>query len=444
MRGGRTLILLVLVLIPVAYFASKEYRNPTPAGDTKKLDKVFTVEADKIEEVTIKSDSGERTTLKKSGSDWQVVAPPDGAPAAADASEISGITSNLASMELQRVIEENAQDVKDYGLAQPRVEVTFKAGGQPQTLQIGAKTPTGSDLYARVAGQSKVFLIPSYLESTFNRKTFDLREKAALKIDDSKVDSVEIVADGRTLKFAKVNDAWQVTSPPEPRSDATAISGLVSRLSGAQMKSMPAAKDLKEFGLDKPVITVRIGTGSSQATLLIGSKSGDTDVYAKDASRPLVFTLESSLVDELKKGPAEYRQKDLFDARAFNTTRIELVKGGDTFVFEKKTEKDKDGKDVEKWREMSPAQKDAEAEKIASLLSTVTGARATSFVDKPAGKPEVAIALTYDGSKEDRVTFLSAGADAYATRGGVSGAAKVDKTLLDDILKAVDAMLKAE
>ena len=66
-------------------------------------------------------------------------------------------------------------------------------------------------------------------------------------------------------------------------------------------------------------------------------------VYAKDESRPAVFTLESAIVDELKKDGLQYRQKDLFDARAFNTTRIELTKGADKFLFEKKTEKDKDG-----------------------------------------------------------------------------------------------------
>ena len=75
--------------------------------------------------------------------------------------------------------------------------MTFKAGGEPQTLQIGAKTPTGSDVYAKIAGKPKVFLIPSYIESTFNRKTFDLRDKSALKIDAQKVDSLEIVSAGQ-------------------------------------------------------------------------------------------------------------------------------------------------------------------------------------------------------------------------------------------------------
>jgi hypothetical protein len=440
MRGGRTLALLVLVLIPVAYFASKEYRNPTPATDEKKLQKVFTVESDKIEEVTIKSESGDRTTLKKSGTDWQVAAPADGGPVAADSAEISGITSNLSTLEEQRVIDENAQDLKEFGLAEPRIEVTFKAGGEPQTLQIGAKTPTGTDLYAKVGGKSKVFLIPSYLESTFNRKTFDLRDKAALKIDAAKVDALEVLVEGRTLRFAKVNGTWQVTSPADPRSDATAIDGLVSRLAAIQMKSLAKGTDLKEYGLDKPSVTAKIGAGSAQATLLFGKVGPEAMVYAKDAARPLIFTVESSIWNDLKKDPSEYRQKDLFDARAFNATRVELTRGSDTFLFEKKTEKDKEGKDVEKWRQVAPSQQDADADKIASLLSTLTGARATSFVDKAgAAKPELSVVLTADG-RQERVAFSRSGTDAFAVREGVPGAAKVDTTLLDDILKAVEAV----
>ncbi len=440
MRGGRSLLFLLVILAPVAYFAAREYRTPTSTFDAKKLEKVFAVEADKIEELRIKSESGDRTSLKKAGADWQVVSPADGGPAAADSSEVSGITSNLSTLEQQRVIDENAKELKEFGLAEPRVEVTFKAGGQQQTLQIGAKTPTGGDLYAKLGGQTKVFLIPSYLESTFNRKTFDLREKAALKIDAAKVDSLEVTSGGRSTRFAKVNGTWQVASPPEPRSDAVAIDGLVSKVGGAQMKSMASGTDLKEHGLDKPAATIRIGTGSSHATLLIGKAAADGTVYAKDEARPGIFTLESSLADDVKKGVSEYRQKDLFDARAFNTARVEATRGSETFVFEKKTEKDKEGKEVEKWRQVAPAQKEAASDKISSLLSTVTGARATSFVDKaPRVKPEATIGLT-SGGKEERVSFFKSGADAFAVRSGVSGAAKVDTTLVDDIVKAIEAL----
>jgi hypothetical protein len=79
---------------------------------------------------------------------------------------------------------------------------------------------------------------------------------------------------------------------------------------------------------------------------------------------------------------------------------------------------------------------------MGNLISTVTGARATSFVDKdPGAKPEVTVRLTpTSGGKPETVTFLRSGSDGFATREGTPGFAKVDKTLIDDIIKAVEAL----
>jgi len=441
MRGGRSLLILLVIAVGFGaylYFVEMK-RDPLDTGE--KRDKVFAIEPDKIEEITVKSESGDRTTLKKSGNDWQIVAPADKS-ANADGAEASGISTNLSNLEQQRVIDENAQNLADFGLDKPRIEVSFKSGGQEQTLQIGTKTPTGSDLYAKVAGQPKVFLIASYLESTFNRSTFDLRDKTAIKVDAQQVDSLEVTTGGATKKFAKVNSAWQLASPAEPRSDAVAVDNVVSRVLNAQMKSLAPAKDLKEYGLDTPAATVRIGTGSSQATLLIGKAADEGNVYAKDAARGDVFTIESGILDDLKKAPAEFRQKDLFDARSFNTTKVEIVRGGQTMTFEKVKEKGKDGAETEKWRQVAPAAKDADAEKMNALLSTLTGARADAFVDKaPAGKPDVVVTLIFDGDKRERVTFSKSGADGFATRENESGVAKIPSTLVDDILKAVEGLV---
>src|SRR4051812_43787556 len=187
MRGVRSFILLLVVGIGLGayvYFDSKK----EPAGADKK-DKVFTVESDRIDEVSVKSEAGERTTLHKNGTDWQIVQPVAAQP---DSSAVSGITSNLSSLEVQRVIDENPQDLKEYGLTEPRIEVTFKSGGQERRLQIGRKTPPGTDLYAKLADQKRVFLVPSYVEATFNKSTFDLRDKTVLKLDRDKIDHLTI------------------------------------------------------------------------------------------------------------------------------------------------------------------------------------------------------------------------------------------------------------
>lgn len=438
MRGLRFIILL-LIAIPLGWYAYYDSKKG-PVDDSPKRDKVFTVDADKIDELEVKAESGEKTTLRRKGTDWEIVQP---VASPSDQAAVSGITSNLSSVEIQRVVEENAADLKEFGLAEPRVEVAFKANNQQHRLQLGQKTPSGTDVYAKLPDSKRVFLISSFLDSTFNRGTFDLRDKSVLKLDREKVDALDVTAGGHTTRLEKKNGEWQIVQPPAGRAEFGAVDGLVSRVGSVQMKALvPDATDLKKYGLDKPAATVRLGSGSSQATLAIGGPAEAGSVYAKDLSRPAVFTIESSLVDDLKKEPSEYRQKDLFDARSFNTTRLEIVRNGQPTAFEKTQVKDKDGKEQEKWRQVAPAARDVDAAKLEALMSALTGARATGFVDTTAktglDKPELTVTFKYDEGKEERVAFARAGDSAYAARAGSPGAAKVDAAVIDGIVKALE------
>jgi hypothetical protein len=442
MRGIRSFILLLLIALPLGWFAYRDSRRPA-GDDGPAKDKVFSVEADKIEEITIKSEGGEQTRLQKSGSAWQIVSPTNAAP---DTAEVSGLTSNLSTLEVERVVDENPPDLKEYGLAEPRIRVAFKSGGQEQTLLIGQKTPPGSDLYAKRAGDNKVFLIPVHLESTFNKGTFDLRDKTVLKVDRDKLDALEIVTGDRTLRLVRPSGEWQIAAPLQARADFSALESLVSRLTGLQMKGVAETEaDAKKAALDKPAATVRLGTGSSQATLLIGGAAAEGTVYAKDASRPTLFTIESSLLDELKKDLAEFRQKDLFDARSFNATRVEIVRAGQTHAFEKTKVKNKEGQDEEKWRQLSPQARDLDQPAFDSLVSAITGTRATGFVDAAPAKalaaPEMMVTVTSsEGKRQERVTFVKAGADAFAARDGEPGAAKIEASAIDSITKALQEL----
>jgi hypothetical protein len=337
---------------------------------------------------------------------------------------------------VQRVVDEQATDFKQYGLDPPRIEVAFKAGGQDRRLLVGQKTPSGTDLYAKLPDKPRVFLISSYLESTFNRSPFDLRDKAVIKFDHDKVDTIDITSADHAVKLAKSGSDWRVKAPVDARADFSAIEGILGRLNTAQMKAIaaPNAADLKEYGLDKPSVTVTLRSGSSQAGLAIGKPAAEGTLYARDLSRPIVFTVESTLVDELKKPADDFRVKDIFDARAFNTTRIEAVRNGQTVAFEKTGDK---------WKQVAPAAKDADATKVDALASALTGARATGFVETTTAldKPELAVTLKYDdGKKQEGVVFGRQGSDALARRDGDNGAAKIDAGTLDGIIKALDAL----
>ena len=212
------------------------------------------------------------------------------------------------------------------------------------------------------------------------------------------------------------------------RSDGLSFDyGVIGRLQTAQTKSIvksdPTPADLKTYGLDKPAETVTLHLGSARASLVLGGKAEDNTISARDTSKPIVMTVESALADELKKGADEYRRKDIFEFRAYNATRIEFTRNGQTVAFEKVKPEGKDAakNPQDKWRRISPKPADANKDTIDSLLSRLSNMRAASFVESTAktglDKPAMTITVKFDeGKKEEKVTFGQAGSDVFASR----------------------------
>jgi hypothetical protein len=452
MRGLRSTIALIVVLAGLGAYIYFTRNKPVDDG-TPKQEKVFAaLQSDKIESLKIKSEKGDTTTLAKSGAGWQITEP---AQAKADDGEVSGITSSLASVDITRAIDDNAANLKDYGLAEPRVDVAFKSAADKEYrhLLIGDKSPTGADVFAMRGGEKKVFLIPASQEQTFNKGSFDLRDKTLIKFDRDKVDGIDLTAAGKTVALAKDGSDWKITKPLQVAADFGSVEGLVGRLQSLQMKSIvksdPTPADLKTYGLDKPAASATLNLGSARATLELGGKADDATVYARDTSKPVVVTVESSLADELKKGADDYRRKDLFEFRAYNANRIEFTRNGQTVAFEKVKADAKDaGKEpAETWRRVAPKAADANKDTMDGLLSRLSNMRATSFVESTANtgldKPELTVAVKFeDGKKEEHVTFGRSGNDIYASRPGEPGAAKVDPTDFSEAIKAIDELSK--
>ena len=449
MKGLRSAIALTVVLAAVGGYAIYLSKKGDTAESRSKQEKVFaSVQADKIEELRVSTAEGEATTLKKDNGAWQLTAP---MTAKADDSEVNGITSALSSVEITRVVDENPANLNDYGLSNPKVEIDFKAAGDKdfKKLLLGEKSPTGGDLFARRNGEKKVFLIPAFQESTFNKKTFDLRDKVVLKFERDKVDGVTVTAGGKTLAFAKDGSDWKIRKPIDTKADFGTVEGLIGKVQSAQMKSMvgdePSAADLKKYGLDRPEATIDLSAGSSKATLLVGGKADDSTIYARDASKPAVVTIEKSMLDDLKKGADDYRVKDLFQFRAYNATRVEITRGDQKVVFDRV--KAANDKEQDKWHRASPNPADVDRDKVDALLAKIANMRAASFVESTAktglDKPAMVVYVKFDdGKKEERVTFGKSGDDVFASRQGEPGAMKTDAADFTESNKSLDELAK--
>jgi hypothetical protein len=474
MGSARSLLLLLIVALGLgAYIYFVELEREPADSLTAKKDKVFTADSATFEEVEVRAASGETTTLKKANGIWEIVKPE---PLPADSTEIGSLLSTLDTLEIQRVIEENPPSPADFGLAPPRFSVAFKAAGDAamKRLEVGRKTPTGGDLYARVEGQPRVFLISAFLEDSINKTPFGLRDKTALKFDRDAVDALTLEVTGSpTLAFAKKGNEWRFTKPYDAKADFTTVDGIVSKLSSTKMTAIEAAdgtKDQKKYGLEKPQAVVTIGAGSTTARLAIGGRQGasapagekpkplPTDktpekpaetatgpLYARDLSRPMVFTVEASLLDDLKKKPEDLRKKDVFEFRSFSALGLDVTLGGKTFTITKqKAAAPADpaaATPPDVWKLTKPEAKDLDQTKIVDFFTTVSNLKAESFVDKPVtGGEEIVVTARFGEEKApvtETVRFRKSGKVVHAMLAGEGGALVVSTTDFDRALALI-------
>ena len=448
MRGLRsTLVLLVVALGLGAYVSFVESERP-PGGAPEALDAAFGFESDDITRLSVTATGGEHTVIEKTDNRWRLAEPFAGA---VDVTEVVALASSLTTLEMQRVVAEpeDLPDLTTFGLADPRIEVgVTTTTGTDARLLIGDETPTGGDLYATIADSNRVFLISGYLDGTFNRTTFDLRDKTILDITGDQVNGLEIAGAHISIRLRKENNRWSILNPIEANADLGVANGLVGQLSTGQMATIEAefaqsTDELAPFGLDTPRLTVTVGLGGSTSTLLVGDVTSAGTVYARDAARPLVFTVNESLVAELGQGVDEYRRKNLFAFRPFNATMLEVDRGDEHWVFEKAEARAEGESDT--WRRTSPDVSDIETSAMDDLLAQLSNLRAESFVasrdNTGLDAPISTIQVTFDGDGgQERVVAGRVGDEVWAVSGDEPGAARLNTRAWEDALQALDAL----
>ena len=110
-RGLRSTLALLLVLIGLGAYIYFVTWKQSDDSTSSKLEKVFpAVAAQDVQELTVKSEAGEVSSLKKTGDRWELTAP---VQAHASESDVSAITGALGQLEVVRVIDENPADLKE-------------------------------------------------------------------------------------------------------------------------------------------------------------------------------------------------------------------------------------------------------------------------------------------------------------------------------------------
>ncbi len=184
--------------------------------------------------------------------------------------------------------------------------------------------------------------------------------------------------------------------------------------------------------------------GDKKSTLAVGGKADD-ELYAQEAGRPAVVTVESTIAADLKKEVVDYRPKMAFDFRSYTANHVEVTRGKDTLVLD--LAKGTGENPVNTWKRTSPNPANADKDKVESFLSALADLTIVSFADSTTktglDAPVMIVDAKFqDGAKQEKVTFGQSGSDIYAAHSGDPGAGRVLADKYSDAVKKFDELLK--
>jgi hypothetical protein len=223
-----------------------------------------------------------------------------------------------------------------------------------------------------------IYFFEKDLPSTDERR--DLENKV-LKVEDGDVEAVVVEWNGNKVRLEKdaAEDGeedgsgreWRLVEPLAARADRTAVSGLLSSLTGLEKKRTLDDVDRAAVGLDEPEIEVTLLTADGgEVKLEVGPEvpaSSDRIVAAGE-----VYQVAGSFVASLTRQPGEWRDKQLFTATRGDVDRVTLAAGDSKLLLAKRGE--------EFWIE-SPLTDRADDRLTDDLLTAITGLRVATFLD---------------------------------------------------------------
>ena len=393
--------------------------------------KILSLNDSDVNRIELKKKDGADLVLQKQDGKWQITSPQQ---LRADDSAVSGMISSLSSLSSDRLVEDKADNVAQFGLSSPALEVDVSGKNDTHKLLIGDDTPTGGGSYAKLESDPRIFTIASYTKSNIDKSVNDLRDKRLVTAEPDKVSRIDLNANGQQLEFGRNKDQWQILKPKPLRADSFAVDELVRKLTDAKMdlSSDDQKKAALAFAAGKPVATAVLTTDSGNQELQV--RKNKDDYYAKSSIVAGVYKVSTDVGEGLNKKLDDFRNKKLFEFGYTDPDRIEIRKDSKPYFLTKGSDDwwSGDGKKLDL----------ASAE---AVLDKLRDLQATKFVDSGFGTPILEAHISSNnGKRVEKVQISKSGTAYIAKRENDPSLYVLDSKAVDDLQKAVSDLKPAE
>lgn len=271
---------------------------------------------DDVQRFSVVRADGTITLARKDGQ-WTIEQP---GPYPADTPTVRSFLSTLRTMRAIDFPNDQPTDLTPYGLDNPRLRVVLFLGKDQaeKHVLIGKENPEkNTEIYVQTSGLPTIYTVSDWVWRDLNKSVGDFRDKTVLAYDQEQVQAVEVTReDGQQYRLVRQDkDQWAPQGVEGKPAGTTIRQWLqdVHDLRGFEVAA-DNAHDLKPYGLDKPLLTIRLFGSQNQelGDLRIGvatTEQGSKEYYAMGSKAATVFKVRDYLVTRLNKSAQDFIEK---------------------------------------------------------------------------------------------------------------------------------------
>ncbi|MCX6592242.1 MAG: DUF4340 domain-containing protein [Acidobacteria bacterium] len=361
---------------------------------------------------------------------WKMLAPQT-LPVDTDA--ITALTNTLASFASERLVEEKATDLAQFGLVAPSLKVAITTkDGKTRSLLVGDETATGGGFYAKMDSDARVYTIFNYNRAAIDKSPSDLRDKRLMTFDPLKVTRVELTAQKTALEFGKnAAGEWQILKPDPYRADNLQVEEIVRKLKDAKMDLALATDELAkasaQFASGAVVAAAKVTDAGGTQTLEV--RKNKDDFFAKSSAVEGVWKVAKELGEGLDKPLDDLRNKKLFDFGFSDPSKVEFRFGDSATAL---------AKAGEDWTRSG---KKMDAAQVQTLIDKLRDLTAIKFMTTGFAAPSIEITVT--AKQGEKVQISQADGRWVARRDGEAALYELDGKNVQEIERAVKELKEA-
>ncbi|MDR0842306.1 MAG: DUF4340 domain-containing protein [Acidobacteriota bacterium] len=362
MRFKGTLALLLVVIVFGGYIYFYEYKGGAEREAAKKTEnQIWRFDAGDIVRVDLTTPDAAMIAEREDGQ-WTITSPHLWR---AEIAELDRLVSSAATLNREGVVEENATNLAQFGLAPASLSLRMKAkDGKEYGIDFGFGNPSGNSIYSALAGSAEVFLVASSASADFGRKPEAFRDRKVFKFERAGVQGVILRNPKGVVRLEKdKDDRWWFAGSEKREAGGAEVREMLNALDLGKIAEFfdDDVDQYENATLDAPMIDVVLTFGPDKALkrFVIGpekstlKKKGaqtaaqtttegetpapaDREMFlARDDSRPELFFADKELVDKLSLSASDLRDKALVSFQRWDVDGIELENSKGRFQFVK-------------------------------------------------------------------------------------------------------------